>query len=160
MHEILDTVKKPAIFVLYFLFTYLCLAAQTERLYTVNGELPSSMIAVIAQDSIGNIWIGTEDGLCRYDGAKFAKYTHRSDDDESLISNSITALHVTPEGTLYVGSHKGLQSYDADYDRFENIPLVLEENDTTEMHVSSMFSLPDGDIILGTLGHGVMRVDK
>ena len=59
-------------------FLCLCISilcyGQKGKLFTVDRELSSSMINSIYQDKEGIIWIATEDGLNRYDGAKFTVY--------------------------------------------------------------------------------------
>ncbi len=47
-----------------------------SKLFTTDKELSSSLINQIYQDRNGFIWIATEDGLNRYDGAKFTIYKH------------------------------------------------------------------------------------
>ena len=53
----------------------LCLSitsyGQEGKMFTVDKDLSSSMLNKIYQDRDGIIWIATEDGLNRYDGAKF-----------------------------------------------------------------------------------------
>ena len=55
---------------LLLLFSLLC-NGQSPKLFTTDKELSSSLINQIYQDRNGFIWIATEDGLNRYDGAKF-----------------------------------------------------------------------------------------
>ncbi|HTF29972.1 MAG TPA: two-component regulator propeller domain-containing protein, partial [Flavitalea sp.] len=44
------------------------------ELFTVNEGLPQNYLLGLAQDSAGFIWIGTKDGLARYDGYSFKIY--------------------------------------------------------------------------------------
>ena len=44
--------------------------------YGIADGLPDSTINAIAQDSLGFMWFGTDDGLVRYDGVKFKKYNY------------------------------------------------------------------------------------
>lgn len=60
---------------LLLLFSLLC-NGQSPKLFTTDKELSSSLINQIYQDRNGFIWIATEDGLNRYDGAKFTIYKH------------------------------------------------------------------------------------
>ena len=46
------------------------------RNYTVDDGLSSNHVYGIVQDSIGFIWFGTDNGLCRFDGCEFRSYTH------------------------------------------------------------------------------------
>src|SRR4051812_47412305 len=68
--------------------------------------LPSTLIYAITQTRDGYLWLGTSDGLIRFDGIKF--------DHQKLIVNSalmlgtVTALHGASDGTLWIGSASGL----------------------------------------------------
>ena len=73
-------------FLLIILLLRVTLPASATILNTKNG-LPSSLINDIKQTSDGYVWIATEDGLTRYDGAKCETYYHVADDSTSLASN-------------------------------------------------------------------------
>jgi signal transduction histidine kinase len=68
--------------------------------------LPSTLIYAITQTRDGYLWLGTSDGLVRFDGITF--------DHQNLIVNSelmlgaVTALHGTHDGALWIGSDSGL----------------------------------------------------
>ena len=58
----------------------------------------------ICQDQQGFIWVGTEDGLHRYDGNRFEVFGRR----EGLPSSQILTLQVNPSGGIWVGTYRGL----------------------------------------------------
>jgi len=60
----------------------------------VRDGLPSRQVMSLAQDLEGYIWIGTRDGLARYDGGKFKVYRHVPGDNRSLPGNYVQTLHV------------------------------------------------------------------
>lgn len=64
-------------------------------------------VTSLAQDAAGYIYVGTEDGLFRYDGERFV----RMGSDDGLPSDSITLLHATRRGQLMVGTQKGLLAW-------------------------------------------------
>ena len=65
------------------------------------------------------MWFGTWlGGLNRYDGYTFKVYKHDDQDERSLGSNSIWALHVDRTGVLWVGTNEGVDRYDRDMDSF------------------------------------------
>ena len=61
-------------------------------LITINNGLSQSSALSIIQGKKGFIWIGTKDGLDRYDGVDFKIYRH-SRDKNSLINNDIKCLY-------------------------------------------------------------------
>ncbi len=94
-----------------------------ERLHfrtfgTAQG-LSQATSRTIAQDRSGFIWIGTQDGLSRFDGYEFRVYKADRDDPWSLSQNHVWALAADPDGGLWVGTQAGgLNRYDPRLDRF------------------------------------------
>ena len=75
--------------------------------YSTQMGLSSSNQRCIAQDKEGFIWIGTEDGLNRFDGHTFKVYRKNPGDSTSLQSNIINCLYVDSKGVLWVGTYAG-----------------------------------------------------
>lgn len=115
-----DETKISNLF-LYLFLSVLCYG-QTGKLFTVDNELSSSMINSIYQDKEDIIWIATEDGLNRYDGAKFSVYKHDSHDEHSLQNNYVRILFEDKKGTFFVGTLNGLQTYDRATGVFPTFP--------------------------------------
>lgn len=88
------------------------------KIYTVNEGLSQSRINTIIQDSRGFIWVGTEDGLNRYDGYNFNRYTHLPNDTNSLSSNYINAICEDKDGILWIATNRGLNSFDVRSGKF------------------------------------------
>lgn len=72
---------------------------------TENG-LPQNTVHSIAQTSDGYIWIGTEEGLARFDGVKFTVFNNRN--TPQLKSNYIRTLLADRRGALWIGTAEGL----------------------------------------------------
>lgn len=73
-----------------------------------DDGLAANDIRALLQDRFGFIWIGTVDGLDRYDGYTFTHYKHKPFDATSLTANAITALFEDSGGTLWIGTVNGL----------------------------------------------------
>jgi signal transduction histidine kinase/CheY-like chemotaxis protein/streptogramin lyase len=73
-----------------------------ETLRVADG-LPSSMVYALKQDRDGFIWIGTGDGLARYDGVDFRIWRHDPGDPGSLATNDIPALLIDSKGRVWCG---------------------------------------------------------
>ncbi len=73
------------------------------RFYTVLDGLTQSNVVDIDQDHAGYLWFTTARGLNRYDGKEFDQYTIA----DGLPHNSLTALHVSEQNTVWVGDARG-----------------------------------------------------
>ena len=97
-------------------------AAYSDEFNEVSIENISSTRALsIAQDSTGFIWIGTDDGLNRFDG--FQNKVYRSDvfDEATISGNRIWKIHVDESNTIWVLTDRGVCYYDALRDQFKRI---------------------------------------
>ena len=72
---------------------------------TENG-LPQNTVHAIAQTTDGYIWIGTEEGLARFDGVKFTVFDKQNTPE--LKSNYIRSLLADRQGALWIGTAQGL----------------------------------------------------
>ncbi|MBV8635909.1 MAG: hypothetical protein JO002_15545, partial [Burkholderiaceae bacterium] len=86
-----------------------------------TDSIPGGVVTSLAQDADGLIWIGTEEGLIRYDGYRFRRFVHDASDSHSLAGNYVSSLYVDADGFLWVGtSSDGLSRYDTRRERFDN----------------------------------------
>jgi signal transduction histidine kinase/ligand-binding sensor domain-containing protein/DNA-binding response OmpR family regulator len=86
----------------------------------------------IIQDKEGFIWIGTGDGLNRFDGHTFKVYRKIQNDPTSLRSNIINCLYIDCKGILWVGTYKGgLSLYNKEKDNFYTYSTNID--DTTAL---------------------------
>ena len=129
--------------------------AEQIRFYG-NGELSCNFITEISQSGDGFIWIGTANGLNKFDGWTFSSYFYKSDDDKSLLSDYIYSLYTDKEGTLWVGTNKGLQRYLPYEDAFQSVSFPYNHQPSVE----SIIELHTGEIWIATSGRGVYSVDK
>lgn len=84
-----------------------------QSYYSKDG-LSSNTIFAMCRDSFGFLWLGTEDGLNRFDGANYKVYRHDPDVEGTLKVNHVTALCEDHQGRLWIGTNGGGLSY---YDR-------------------------------------------
>src|SRR5262245_25733411 len=76
------------------------------RQWTTEDGLPDNGVKGIAQTPDGYLWIGTLNGLARFDGLAFAKFTRGN--TPALVSDAINALAVDMAGTLWIATADGL----------------------------------------------------
>lgn len=93
------------------------------RNISVDKGLSQSTGFTIVQDTLGFIWIGTQDGLNRYNGRDFKVYSPIKGDQSSLQSYYIRSLYLDTKGELWVGGNQGISRYDGKKDNFVNYKL-------------------------------------
>ena len=74
---------------------------------SVDDGLIQSQATCLAQDKIGNLWVGTLGGLSRYNGRNFTNYTVR----DGMQSNVVSALAVDTMGNIWVSSAAGISQF-------------------------------------------------
>lgn len=147
--------KRIIILIISFLcLNLLLIQGKTQKLYNTN-ELSSNLINSIVQDKNGCIWIGTDNGLNKFDGYHFRAYLNIPDDTTSLRENVIASLLVDRSGNLFVGTGKGLEIYNRNNDNFESTHVIFGRTP----RISDIIQLHNGDILVGTAGFGLYRVN-
>src|SRR5512135_3509324 len=74
---------------------------------TIEDGLSQNAGLAIFQDRKGYLWIGTQDGLNRYDGYNFKVYKHDPDNPKSISYNSILSIAEDRDGYLWIGTWGG-----------------------------------------------------
>ena len=130
-----------------------------DRLGTRDG-LASTLINVFLQDSDGFLWIGTEDGLQRYDGYSFTTYRPTRGDPNSLSENLVSCLLEDPAGDLWVGTYGGLNRRDRKTGRFQR--FLHDPDDPRSLSHNTITALcrdRRGTLWVGTRYGGLNRLD-
>lgn len=140
----------------------LVLEAQTDTYHfehlTIDDGLSQNNVQCITQDHRGFLWVGTYDGLNRYDGYEFEEYKFRPADTTSLIDNNVQVLFEDSQNRLWVGAG-GLNLYDRCLDRFKRI--VTPENFPGEVATINIIDIEEdnhGNLWLAILDLGVYHL--
>ncbi|HVT33866.1 MAG TPA: two-component regulator propeller domain-containing protein [Rhodanobacteraceae bacterium] len=127
---------------------------------SVADGLPSSTVYKLVQDDDGFIWMGTLDGLARYDGVSFRVFRNDPSDPRSIAGNNITALFVDSKGRIWCGgSPSALNRLDADGEHFERWRHV--PNDLSTLGSDDVWAITedrDGAIWVGTYLGGLNKL--
>ena len=106
--------RKQLLFFFFYTIAFTVLG-QTyySKNYSINDafidNLPSNTIRSIYLDSRNFLWIGTSEGLCKFDGEKFKTYTEK----DGLIGKRIWAIAEDKDGNLWISSYRqGLNKFD------------------------------------------------
>lgn len=117
---------------------------------TTDDGLSQSTMRCILKDKYGFIWVGTQDGLNRYDGYSFTIYRNIPKNARSLNGNSIGALFEDREGTLWIGTNNGLNKYDRESDSFINYPTKASEGLLSSNYIQTITDDYLGNLWIGT----------
>lgn len=114
--------------------------------FSLEEGLSQSVANVILQDHMGFLWIGTEDGLNRFDGYKFKIYKPDQNDPSSLSDRWITALEEDEQGNLWVGTRfGGLNRYDPKTGTFSRFLYNSKDpNSISDNHITALSADGDG----------------
>jgi len=85
---------------------------------SVDDGLSQSVVHCILQDSEGFLWIGTQDGLNRFDGYLFQVLVHHPDEPDSLSNNWIYGLAEDRQGRIWVATRGGVNLFDKSTGKF------------------------------------------
>ena len=143
--------------------------AQEQSLYfeklTVQNGLSHNKVNCIIQDKRGFTWLGTDDGLNRYDGKNFVHFRNRPGDTSTISGNIITDLIEDKQGLIWITTHDGgLTRYDyrlpplqqfKQYRHRKNDPGSIPTNT-----INTLFEDASGFLWLGTGGRSVIRFNK
>lgn len=120
--------------------------------FSINQGLPHSDVTSIVQDSLGFIWFGTYNGLCRYDGYNAKIFRYNPNDDNTISSNRILSLYVDKSNNLWIGTELGglnkLNLTDYKIEKFVNDPN--NNNSLSSNLVKAVFEDKNGTIWVGT----------
>jgi signal transduction histidine kinase/DNA-binding response OmpR family regulator/streptogramin lyase len=88
---------------------------------TVNDGLPQGFVSGIVQDDDGFIWLGTRDGLARYDGHEFKVFYSNDTRSTNISSNIITSLHHDHKNRIWIlHESKAIDIFYPREERFES----------------------------------------
>jgi len=122
------------------------------ELVTVSEGLSNNRVNALYQDSIGFLWLGTNDGLNRYDGYHFVVYRQEAFNSSSISSNTVTCIENGPNGCLWIGTNAGLSYFNRTDGSFTNYFVP------DKALITSIRSGPDGSLLVLTEDH-LFRLD-
>lgn len=101
------------------------LTQYSQTRWTQQQGLPQDAVESITQTADGYLWLGTNEGLARFDGFEFVTFRKSPD---GLPSNAIAALAAAPDGSLWIGTAQGITQYRNGRFRTLGIAQGLQDN--------------------------------
>lgn len=144
----------------FLLFSGVVLSAQSNlppklkfNSIGIEDGLSNNIINTITQDSLGFIWIGTNDGLTRYDGNNFKVFKKSFGNANSVSNNFIQSLFVDSQGHLWIMTDQGLNKYDLDKESFDI--YLSDESGLSHNSVTTMVEKDKDEYFIGSYGGGI-----
>jgi serine phosphatase RsbU (regulator of sigma subunit)/ligand-binding sensor domain-containing protein len=128
---------KLIIFIKIFLSLVWLLNAQPVKNgfihFTEKGGLSSNVSNCLMQDQLGYIWIGTGNGVTKYDGYEFSNFSVVNNDSNFLQLPLTSSLYEDSDGNIWIGSVDGVTKYDRNKNIFElySLSALSEKYDRT-----------------------------
>ena len=128
--------------------------------FELQSELSNMNVKTVVRDSIGYLWIGTQNGLNRYDGTRVKQYFANPKDPSSLSDNYIQYLFVDSEGVLWILVPDSFLRYNENTDSFTRYQFTDEKKNTHTSNPGAITEGADGIIWIGTPEQGLYSFDK
>lgn len=126
--------------------------------YSIRDGLSQNTVSALVQDHHGFLWIGTWDGLNRFDGYEFRVYRPDPDDEGAISDSLVSALALTPDGNLWIGTrHGGLNHYHRARDRFLVLPTGEGPAALPSKRIEALLVAQDESLWAAT-DNGVFRI--
>lgn len=132
-------------------------ALQSGHLTSSEGLSQNTALCIL-QDHDDYIWIGTRDGLNKYNGHEIMVFQNIEGDSTSLSNNRILSLAEDHHQRLWIGTADGLNVYDKQCKGFRRIDLA-QECGLTSRGIYSLFIDAQQRLWVGTFGGGVAICD-
>lgn len=153
--------KNKAYICVFLCFKFLLSGQHSLRFkrVNINDGLSQNTITSIIRDNYGFMWLGTQDGLNRYDGHEFKIYRFNENDTNSITNNYIISLAIDNKGSVWVGTTMGLNKIDVKTGGITRINLQKLFPGQIEYRINSVVSKSDGGVYF-SLSHSLCSIDS
>ena len=139
---------------IFFLFACAQLQGQYRFFSLGTGDgLPHDKIISIRQDKSGFIWIGTRDGIARYDGRDLKVICPEQAQETSRVDNHIVSIFPSKNGDTWFSTlQPGIYRYSLAEDKIDYFPMNAEGKVRARDRIISMDEDSKGNLWMGTIG--------
>jgi ligand-binding sensor domain-containing protein len=107
--------------IILLIFSYSAFAQPYNfKLYNTANGLSSNNVSSIIKDKKNFIWVGTQNGLNRFDGNAFDVFYNNPNDSNTIASNYIQSVYITAKDKLWVTTANGISTFNETTQHFSN----------------------------------------
>lgn len=121
-----------------------------RQTWQAGSGLPHNTVMAMGQTPDGYVWLGTEEGVARFDGDRFTVFDRRNTPE--LRNDFIFSLLVDSKGTLWIGTRGGLTRYSNG--RFQSF---ASQKELSTESILALYEDVHGAIWIGTSGGGLVQ---
>ena len=118
--------------------------------FTTKEGLNHDTVRSIIEDSKGILWVGTDNGVCSFDGKSFTQFTQEA----GVKGDIIMALEEDSKGNLWIGSFDGVSKFDG-----KEFVHITSQEGLSYPRINDIIEDKDGNLWFSTEGKGVNKYD-
>jgi len=107
--------------------------------FTIEDGLSQTSVSCLIQDSRGFLWIGTQDGLNKFDGYSFLNIKNEPSDTNTLSDNSINCIYEDSDKNLWIGTNAGLNKYNVYTEKFTH--YLFDQDDLNSLREDEVYDV-------------------
>lgn len=126
--------------------------------YLEDLDEPDKTLLSIKKDKTGILWIGTANGLLRFNpkSGKSKKFKHSEEISSSISNDFVKTIYEDSQGQLWIGTNIGLNKFDKESGKFKR---YFKKNGLVDNRISGIIEDDNGFLWVST-GHGLSRLDR
>ncbi len=129
-------------------------ATSNIKIYTQQQGLAGMRVDCLSYDAKGNVWVGTDGGLCKFDGKEWWLYTSA----QGLGGNEILSLAISRTGKILIGINGGgLNIIDLENNIVKHYST---KEGLSSNNIKSLVECRNGKILIGGLGGGINILEQ
>ncbi len=115
-----------------------------------SNTLPSNIINSLFYDGKGVLWIGTNEGLCRFDSNGFSNFQHEEANPHSLVNDLVFSILEVEPGLMWTGTREGISVFSNQAPTFQNLSFEGTNGGLCSDAVLGMLEDREGNVWIGT----------
>ncbi|MCK7555716.1 hypothetical protein MKQ70_12090 [Chitinophaga sedimenti] len=154
--------RKVILFATFMSIALISVAGLPVRYLGIQQGLSNNAVTTIFQDTHGFMWIGTYDGLNRYDGYTFRNYRNIIGDSTSLSTNNVYSIEGDSLRRVWVGTQNGLNVFDPRTGHFSLPAYVNVKGQKGPLlgEISAIRAIDDNTVMVGSQRSGLIVFDR